>query len=119
MQCCQIVPRLQSGGVRGDQHSHCELAFPSPSQIGSILGPSGFQVFHFLSVVKLPMTTRVLHPNPTLLGQRKGFHLQTPVTSCGHCHCVCGGVQDTAEKEGREQETCTSWGLENALLPSL
>lgn len=61
MQCCQFVPRLQSGGVKGAQHLHCELAFPSPSQIGSIPGPSGFQVFHFLFVVKLPMSIRVSH----------------------------------------------------------
>lgn len=110
MQCCRIVPCLQSGGVRGAQHLHCELAFPSPSQIGSIPGPSGFQVFHFLFVVKLPMSTRVSHQNPTLLEQRKVFHLPTPVTSCSHCHCGGGG--------GREPENCTPWGLENALLPT-
>lgn len=121
MQCCQIVPRLQSGGVRGAQHLHCELAFPSPFQIGSISGPSGFQVFHFLFVVKLPMSIRMSHQNPTLLEQRKVFHLQTPVTSCSHCHCGGRGaeIQDTAEGKARELENCTPWRLENALLPSL
>lgn len=38
----------QSGGVRGAQHLHCELAFPSPSQIGSIPGSSGFWLFRFV-----------------------------------------------------------------------